>query len=147
MFGNLGVFDRDLFGQMERMRREMEQLFGDWRGASGIRSVAAGSFPAINIGGSPEQVDVYVFAPGIDPKQLDVSLQQNLLTLTGERPLSYPESVQFYRRERFDGKFRRVLSLPEDVDPDKVTAHYRDGVLHIQVKRAETVKPRRIEVQ
>ncbi|MFC6674248.1 Hsp20/alpha crystallin family protein [Marinobacterium aestuariivivens] len=147
MFGNWIGFDADLFGQLERMRREMDQLFGDGNGASGIRSVAAGTFPAINVGGSPEQVDVYVFAPGIDPKQVDISLQQNLLTVSGERSVSHPESAQFYRRERFNGKFRRVLSLPEDVDPDRVTARYRDGVLHIQVQRREELKPRRIEVQ
>lgn len=147
MFGYLTGFDNDLFDQFERMRREMDQLFGDWGGPAGIRSMVAGSYPAINVGASPERVDVYVFAAGIDPKSLDISLQQNLLTLAGERRTEAPEDVQFYRQERFNGSFRRVIALPEDVDPDKVNAGYRDGVLHITVQRREAVRPRQIEVK
>jgi HSP20 family protein len=78
---------------------------------------------------------------------LNISLQQNLLTVEGERKIQYPEKVQFYRQERFSGQFRRVLTLPEDVDPDQVSAHYRDGVLQISVKRREAVRPRQIEVK
>jgi HSP20 family protein len=147
MLDYLTGFDNDVFSQMERMRREMDQLFGPWGGSPGIRSVAAGTFPQINIGASSEQVDVYVFATGIDPKSLDISLQQNLLTVSGERKITYHEEAQLYRHERYSGVFRRALSLPEDVDPDKVSATYRDGILHITVQRRETVKPRKIEVR
>ncbi len=114
---------------------------------SGIRSVAAGSFPAINIGASPSRVAVYVFAAGVDPKGLDISLQQNLLTLSGERKATLPGDVQLYRNERFDGAFRRVITLHDDVDPDKVQATYRNGVLQVTIERREEVKPRRIEVK
>lgn len=147
MLGYLRSLDNDLFDDVERMRRQMDQMFGTWPGSAGIRSVAAGTFPAINIGASPEQVDVYVFAAGLDPKSLDVSLQQNLLTISGDRAAEEPENVQFYRRERFSGAFRRVMTLPEDVDSDKVTATYRDGVVHIAVQRQGAVRPRQIEVQ
>ncbi len=140
-------FDNNIFNQMERMRRDMDQLFGPLAGSPGIRSVAAGTFPQINIGASSEQVDVYVFAAGIDPKSLDISLQQNLLTVSGERKITYPELVQLYRHERYSGGFRRTLSLPEDIDPDEVSATYRDGILNITVQRREAVKPRKIEVQ
>ncbi|APZ43824.1 Hsp20/alpha crystallin family protein [Acidihalobacter ferrooxydans] len=137
----------DLFDQFERMRREMDALFSDWSGPRGIRAVAAGTYPAINIGATPKQVDVYVFAAGLDPKTLDVSLEQNLLTVAGERASALPEGAQIYRRERFDGKFKRVITVPEDVDPDRVNAAYRDGVLHITIARKEELQPRRIEVQ
>jgi HSP20 family protein len=147
MFGYLTGFDSDLFNQLERMRRETDDFFGTWPGAAGIRSVRAGAFPSINIGASTQQVDVYVFVPGIEPKELEISLQQNLLTVAGERKLEEPEDVEFYRRERFGGSFRRVISLPDDVDPDNVKANYRDGVLHISVQRREEVKPRQIEVK
>jgi HSP20 family protein len=146
MLGYLTNFDSDLYGLAERLRRDMDEAFGVWPGATGIRSVASGTYPAINIGVSPDRVDAYVFAPGLDPKALDVSLQQNLLTIAGERKVEAPENVQYYRRERFDGQFRRVLSLPEDVDPDKVAAAYKDGILHITVQRREAVKPRQIEI-
>ena len=146
MFGYLTGFDNDFFDQIERMRREMDQSFGDRSGSLGIRSVAAGTYPAINIGASPKQVDVYVFAAGVNPKSLDISLQQNLLTVSGERKIELPEKAQVYRRERFNGGFQRVVTLPEDVDPAKVDAGYRDGVLRITVQRREEVQPRKIEV-
>lgn len=140
-------FDRGLADQFERMRREMDAMFGDWGSPQGIRAVAAGSYPAINIGASPEQVDVYVFAAGVSPQSLDVSLQQNLLTVSGERKIDPPEGAQAYRRERFNGSFKRVITLPDDVDPDKVDATYRDGVLHIAIQRKEKLQPRKIQVQ
>lgn len=147
MWGYLTGFENDLFDQFERTHRQMDRLFGDWGGARGIRSVAAGTFPAINVGASPQQVDVYVFAAGMDPKSLDISLQKNLLTVSGERRIESPEDVEFYRQERFNGSFRRVITLPEDVDADKVNAGYRDGVLQISVQRQEAVRPRQIEVK
>lgn len=140
-------FDNDFFDQFENMRREMDRLFGGGPGSLGIRSMARGSCPAINVGASPERVDVYVYAAGVDPKTLDVSLQQNLLTISGERSIDLPEDAQLYRNERFSGTFRRAITLPEDVDPDKVDATYRDGLLHITVQRREAVKPRHIEVK
>ncbi len=147
MFDYLTGFDRDVFDQFERMRRQMDEMFGDRRGPLGIRSVAAGTYPAINVGASPKQVDVYVFAAGVDPKSLDISLQQNLLTLSGDRKIELPEGAQAYRRERFNGSFKRVITLPDDVDPDKVNATYKDGVLHITVQRREELQPRKIEIK
>jgi HSP20 family protein len=147
MLGYLTGFDGSVFDQFERMRREMNALLGDDAGTSGIRSVVAGSYPPINVGVSTEQVDVYAFAAGLDPKSLDISLQQNLLTLSGERKLDAPEDAQFYRQERFHGSFRRVITLPEDVDPDRVNASYRDGILHVSVQRREAVRPRQIEIK
>lgn len=146
MFG-LSAFDNDLFDEFERMRRQMDQVFGGSPFASGIRAVTAGAFPPINVGASPEQVDVYVFAAGLDAESLDVSLQQNLLIVSGERKVEPPANAQFYRNERFSGSFRRAVTLPEDVDPDKVKASYRHGVLHVRVQRREAVKPRQIEVK
>ena len=148
MWGYLRGFDNDLFDQLDRMRREMDQIFGGGLpGIAGIRSVATGTFPPVNVGASADQVDVYVFAAGVDPKSLEISLQQNLLSISGERKTEAPEKAEFYRRERFNGTFRRAITLPEDVDPDKVEASYRDGVLHITVQRREEVKPRQIEVK
>lgn len=147
MWGYLTSFDNDLFGQFDRMRRELDTLFGTIPSTVGIRSMASGTFPAINIGASPKRVDVYVFAPGVDAKGMDISLQQNVLSIAGERNESAPENVNFYRNERFNGSFRRVITLPEDIDPEKVEANYRDGVLQLTLARREEVQPRRIEVK
>tara|TARA_R110001599_G_scaffold353733_1_gene595913 strand:+ start:8257 stop:8700 length:444 start_codon:yes stop_codon:yes gene_type:complete len=147
MFGNLTAYDNDLFDPFDLMRREFGQLFEDRSGPRGIRSVMAGSYPAINVGAAPEQVDVYVFAAGLNPKSMEISLQQNLLTVSGERELEPHGDAHYYRKERRGGAFRRVITLPEDVDPDRVTANYRDGVLRITVARREAVQPKRIEVK
>jgi HSP20 family protein len=146
MFGYLSGFDNDLWNELDRMRRQMDDLYRGWPGTTGIRSAVPGTYPPVNVGVSPEHVDVYVFAAGLDSKAFDVSLQENLLTIAGERVAGLPDDVEFYRQERFAGAFRRVITLPDDVDADKVEATYRDGVLHISVRRRETARARRIEV-
>lgn len=145
MNGNMSPFD-SLLDELRRWDRDWETAFSPSPWISGLRSVRQGTYPPLNVGSSADSVDVYVFAPGLDPKSLDVSLTQNLLTISGAREEPSPETATYYRRERFHGSFQRVLNLPEDVDPDKVQANYADGVLHVRIGRREEVKPRRIEV-
>ena len=147
MFGSLTNFEGSLFDGIRRMEREFDGLFGWDSSLPGIRSVAWGSFPPINVGATPDKVDVYLFAAGIDPKTLDVSIQQNLLTVSGERKTPQPESAKYYRQERFQGDFRRVVTLPDYCDPENVEAKYADGILHISVQRREASKPRQIEIK
>ena len=147
MFGSLSNIDGGLFDEFRRMEREMDQLFGAGPWSTGIRSVARGTYPPINIGSTPERVDLYLFAAGVDPDSLDISIQQNLLTIAGKRSLVREEGADYYRTERFDGPFRRVVTLPDDVDPERVEARYSEGVLHITVHRREAAKPRQIEVK
>jgi HSP20 family protein len=146
MFGNLfSSFDTGLFDELRRLENEVDQLFGSGLPV-GIRSLRRGAFPPLNIGSTPERVDVYLFAAGLDPKTLELSIQQNLLTVSGARKVEVDENAEYYRRERFEGEFRRVISLPDDVDPDRVDARYRDGVLQITVQRRESARPRQITV-
>lgn len=147
MFHSLTNFDSSLLDDLWRMQQDMNELYGRGTWPSGIRSVARGTFPPINIGSSEDSVDVYVFASGINPESLDISIQQSLLTVAGERTVEIPENAQLYRGERFSGSFRRVISLPENVDPNKVDASYSDGILRIQIQRSEASKPRRIEIK
>jgi HSP20 family protein len=145
MFGNRSHLD-DLLDRLGRWDADFDSFFGGPPWVTGVRSVRQGSFPPLNVGSNPDSVDVYLFAAGLDPKSLDLSLQQNLLTVSGKREQQTDEEATYYRQERFSGSFQRVLTLPEDVDPDKVEASYRDGVLHIRVARREEVKPRRITI-
>jgi HSP20 family protein len=147
MFGNSSNFDNSLFDEFRRMQRDIDQLFGTSPWPSSIRAVARGTYPPVNIGSNPEQVDVYLFIAGIDPESMDISIQQNLLTVAGERNRMTEENANYYRRERYDGAFRRVVTLPDDVDPDQVDASYHDGILHVTIKRRETAKPRQIEIK
>ena len=147
MFGNLGGFDNSLFDEFRRMQRDIDQLFGERPWPSSIRAVARGTYPPINLGSTADRVDVYLFAAGVNPDSIDITIQQNLLTVAGERNVIAEEGANYYRKERYDGAFRRVVSLPDDVDPDRVDATYQDGVLQITIQRREAAKPRKIEVK
>jgi len=144
MFENLfGGFDTDLFDHFRRLESEMSQ-WPSW--PAGIRAAQRGSFPSIKVGATPERVDVYLFAAGLDASKLEVSIQQNLLSLSGSRRIEPNQNAEYYRRERYDGDFRRVITLPDDVDPERVEAKYRNGVLQITVQRREAARPRQIAV-
>ncbi len=140
------LFPRDPFAELERLQRELFQAFDT---APSIRGLGRGAFPALNAGGTPQTVEIYAFAPGLDPASLEVNLERGVLTITGERNSDLPQSDEktaVHVSERFAGRFRRVLSLPEDADPNAVSAEYRDGVLHVSVRRRESAQPRRIEI-
>lgn len=149
MFASMSTYP-SLFGDFDRLRREFDELLG-WTGLpTSIRSAAPGAFPAINIGHTPASVEIYAFAPGIDPKQIDVTIDRGVMTISGERQSALPDEegkVNVYGNERFAGRFRRAVSLPEDVDPAKVDANYRDGVLRVSVGRRESALPKRITIQ
>jgi len=146
MFGTLTNFE-SLFDELRRMEQDMDELFGRWATPAGIRSVSRGTFPATNVGATSNTVHAYLFAPGLEPKSFNVSIQQNLLLVSGERRLPVEEKATYYRQERFEGEFRRVITLPEDVDPSRVDAKYSDGVLQISLQRKEAARPRQIQVQ
>ncbi|RZL02043.1 MAG: Hsp20/alpha crystallin family protein [Rubrivivax sp.] len=153
MYPSLQSFPSGVFGDFERLRRELDDVFGLGSAPTSIRSAGPGAFPAINVGHTPASVEVYAFAPGIDPDQIEVTLDRGVLTLSGERPATLPEGndstpqVSVYSRERLSGRFKRAVSLPDDVDPERVQARYRDGVLHISVARREAAQPKRITIQ
>jgi len=146
MFGSLTNFDK-LFEEFRRMEQQMDELFGSGTQPPAIRSVARGTFPPINMGAAADGIDIYVYAAGMDLKSIQLNIQRNLLTVAGEREVPADENATYYRQERFSGPFRRVIALPEDVDPDRIEAKYRDGILQITARRRESAKPRQITVQ
>jgi HSP20 family protein len=142
------LFGRDVFAELDRLQREMQEALDL---SPSIRGIGRGGFPAINVGGTPQSVEIYAFAPGLDPATMEVNLDRGVLTIAGERthdlPSGHDEKAAVHINERFGGRFRRVVSLSDDVDPNTVAADYRDGVLHIHVKRHESAQPRRITIQ
>ena len=145
MFGSL--LGSNVFDDVRRLENELDQLLSRSPYPTSIRAVPRGTFPPVNVGATAEQVDVYLFAAGVDAKSIDVSVQQNLLTVSGSRKVEANSNAEYYRRERFDGDFHRVIALPDDADPDRVDARYRDGVIHITVQRRQAAKPRQIQIQ
>lgn len=141
------LFPRDVFTEFDRLQREVATLFDPH---PGIRGPGRGGYPALNVGTSPTAVEVFAFAPGLEPASIEVNLDRGVLTLAGERARTLPASdgkTTLHQEERFSGRFRRVLSLPDDIDPERVSASYTDGVLRVSIPRREAAQPRRINVQ
>lgn len=130
----------------DRLRREMNRIFETWDRPSRL-SVPNG-YPAMNAWANEDSVVLTAEIPGIDPQSLDISVRENLLTLTGERkPIELAEGEIYHRRELGYGKFQRMFQLPFQVDAAKVNATYEKGVLKITLPRAEADKPKRITVK
>lgn len=138
----------DLFGELDRLQRQMSSLFGGF--PASLRSTRVGLFPQINVGSTDDSVEIVAFVPGLDLSKLDVSIEKGLLTITGQRDTEsdrLPEGARQYAQERFSGSFRRAVELPQQADPQKVQARYVDGCLLISVGKRETSKPLSINVQ
>ncbi|RJX32164.1 MAG: Hsp20/alpha crystallin family protein [Oxalobacter sp.] len=140
-------FSRDIFSEMDRLQQEMRQAFNI---SPSIRGFARGGFPGVNVGSTPQSIEIFAFAPGIDPATIEVNIERGVLTISGERKSDLANKdpkATIHIDERFAGRFRRVMSLPDDADSTAVDAKYRDGVLHISIKRREAAQPRRITIQ
>ncbi|PLY10170.1 MAG: molecular chaperone Hsp20 [Desulfuromonas sp.] len=138
----------NFFREMDALWREVDDIFrvnhlplqlesSDW----------SGSFPRVALKEMDDKVLVEALIPGIDTKSLDISVMRNTLSIVGERQLEQPENVSWHRRERSGGRFMRTLDLPADIDADKVAADYAHGVLKITLPKAESAKPKRIEIK
>jgi len=138
----------DLFSEWNRLQGMLDQVFRPAERSS-IRGPTGSSFPVINVGTTPDSIEIMALAPGLEPASLQLSVDRGLLVIAGERGSQVPppgDSTSVYAQERFTGSFRRVVSLPEDADAAKVNATYRDGILRVSVARRESSRPRRIEV-
>lgn len=150
MYPSLLNFPGGLFTDFDRVRRDLDALLGLSGSAQGIRTVSEGSYPALNVGHTAQSVEVFLFAPGIDASKVDVTLDRGVLSISGERLSdlsSGDKQATVYGQERFAGRFHRAVSLPEDIDPSRVNASYRDGVLRVSVARREAVQPKRIAIE
>lgn len=126
----------------EDFQRIVQQFFGD-----SDTSLAGAFSPALDVEETEEGFTLHVELPGVKPEEVDVSLEENVLTVSGQRDFYDEKTAEGFRRvERRFGRFHRAVRLPDRVDPDNVTAAYRDGLLTVTVAKAESAKPRRIAV-
>jgi HSP20 family protein len=142
---DFSLFPRDLFSEIERLQRQVQQAV---ELSPSIRGFNRGGFPALNVASTPQSAEIYGFAPGLDPAKVEVQLERGVLSISGERKSDLPEDQgsSVHMNERFAGRFHRVISLSDDLDPNEVRATYREGVLHISIKRHESALPRRINI-
>lgn len=141
------LFPRDIFAEFNTLQRELQQAL-DF--SPSIRGLARGTFPAINIGRTGRTLEIYAFAPGLDPATIELEIERDILTVAGERKSVVADAdrkTSVHIKERFAGRFRRVITLPDDADPESVDANYQDGVLHVTMQRRAGAQPRRISLQ
>lgn len=139
---------RDPFRDLSSLQREVDRLFGDALGGSGTPATAGAWAPALDVEETEDAFTLYIELPGVSIEDVDVSLEENVLTIEGQRQFYEDRQDDSFRRvERAFGRFHRAVRLPDRVDPEHVTATHRDGLLTIEVPKAEEAKPRRIEVK
>lgn len=135
------------FNDFDFLRREMLRVFDSLAGADGNSDLPAGVFPPMNVGQDDNHYYVRAEIPGISLEDLSVSSLRNRVTISGKREIPKEQgSVSYHRQERPEGSFSRTLTLPGEVDSDKVEAKYSEGVLTIRLPKAEAAKPRQITV-
>lgn len=133
----------DPLSEVQRIQRDMDRFF------SSVRRPYRREFPAISIWmGKNDNICVTAEMPGIDPKEVEVSVVDETLTISGSCPQEELKEGEIYRhQERSVGRFARAIQLPFRVEADKVDAKYDRGVLYITLLRAESDKPKRIPVR
>ena len=136
---------QDELNQLNPMNHQMSSLFGQRQAAAGATPAWA---PALDISERKDAYLVTVELPGVDLDDLELTLEEGMLTIQGERHFAHDSSEQqFHRIERCYGAFRRSITLPAHVQADAVEATIEDGVLQLVVPKAEEAKPKRIEVR
>jgi HSP20 family protein len=135
---------------MVDLRREMDHIFGDFFGRtpSSMAATEAIWSPLVDIHETKDGYRLMVELPGVKQEDIQVSVEGEALTLKGERKHEAEvKEDQYHRVERSYGRFERSIVLPSVVDPSRVTATYRDGVLEIQLPKKEEAKPKEIKVE
>jgi len=137
---------RDMFS----LRHQMNHLFDDAFGSvvRGDRRLSMWNrYPTVDIYDNDENIVIKAELPGIDKKDIVIDVKDGVLTLKGERSLDNEvKEEKYYCRERTFGKFERVFRLPADVDPEKIKADYKDGILKIDIPKPEEQQPKQITV-
>ncbi len=133
------------FGRLSDLRDELDRLFSS--PLSGVAQLTSGT-PALDLYEDKDNFTVTAELPGLKREDIEVSLHEGALSISGERKSEEKfEDAETYRSERFFGKFHRVVTLPKAVQGDKITAQYKDGILTVTLPKAEEAKPKQITVK
>ena len=139
---------------MRRFQDEMNRLFGeDWHSAQGgtsdLSRVATSEWtPAVDVKEEPQRYVIVADVPGVDPKEIDVTMENGVLSIKGERATDARQADQGFKRvERASGSFYRRFSLPDTADPSRISATSSHSVLEVVIPKKEALQPRRIEVR
>lgn len=135
---------RDPFQEMTSLRTAMNQLLSE----SFVRSAQRGNVPAaLDMYETENDYVVRLAVPGLKPDNFEITLQQNVLTMSGRTQPEQAAAVRYHVREQLFGNFTRTIQFPALVNAEQIQAHLADGILTITLPKAEAAKPRRITVQ
>jgi HSP20 family protein len=134
------------FGELDVLRRSLDRLReGSSRGFP--FTSAAGVFPLANITENKDCYYVRAEVPGVIADEIDISVTGKTLSIAGERKIPTEEGASYHRRERRAGRFSRMITMPSDIDNNKVEAEFSNGVLTVKLPKAAAAKPRQITVK
>ncbi len=134
--------------ELSTLRKEMDRLWEDFFGGQRAIAEEASWLPAVDVSESKDAITVKAEIPGMEPKDIDISLSGDVLVIKGEKRQEKEEKEENYHRiERRYGSFSRSLRLPVEVDADKIEAKYEKGVLKVVLPKKEEVKPKQIEIK
>lgn len=132
--------------ELADLQSEVERMFRGFFGED--QPATAGAWaPALDVEEDEDHFTLHVELPGLKPEDVEITLEESVLTISGERRFYDEREAEGFRRiERRFGRFHRAVRLPDRVDSEKVEASFRDGLLTVRVPKAEEAKPRRIAV-
>ncbi|MFP4417596.1 MAG: Hsp20/alpha crystallin family protein [Chitinispirillaceae bacterium] len=137
------LWDVDLWREMERLRREMDGLFSNYGRASG-----ATTYPLLNVYDDKDNIVVTAELPGMTRDQVTITFSEGVLTIAGkQKPLARSKEMTVVRQERAAGEFEKTLRIPTKVEQDKISASFDNGVLTIQMPKAEEARPKTIAIE
>ena len=131
-----------------------EALFGLQQALDGLRASGwlqsspsgAGPYPPMNVFRKGDDFLIIAEVPGIKKSDLEIQVRGNAVRIAGTKAIDYPNTASLHRRERLDGAFDRTVTVPVEIDPDRVKAECRDGILALFLTRAERDKPKSIKI-
>ncbi len=136
------------FQSLRRLNNVLDEAFGNWPFQQESGSITSSWYPACDVFEDKESVKIVAELPGVKPEDVKLSLENNLLTIRGEKKQEAEErSERVHRYERSYGTFERAFVLPSTVDGDKISADYQNGILTIVVPKVERARPREIPVR
>jgi HSP20 family protein len=132
---------------LRRLSNALDEAFGTYQEEDG-RTITASWYPACDVFEDKEAIKIVAEVPGVKPEDVKLSLENNLLTIRGEKKQQAEErSERVHRYERSYGAFERTFALPSTVDPERIQAGYENGILTVAVPKAERARPREIPVK
>ena len=139
----------DPLQNLRRLNSLLDEAFGDWHvQQSETGTITAAWVPAVDVFENQDAVKIVAEIPGVDPKDVKLSIENSILTIRGEKKqVAEEKSERVHRYERSYGVFERTFALPNTVDPDRIEAKYDAGVLTVFLPKAERARPREIPVK